>query len=397
MSPVPLLILSDAPTSGTGLGRITCDLATRIAVNMPDTFRVATAGYAGVVSRHLPFHQYILEGALDFVCPTLPDIWQDWAGDEKGYLLVIWDLQRLGWLLRPEMQCEIPVLRDFLMSKPFKIWTYLPIDSEGPNGKLTFPLQQLLQGSDRVLAYGKWGAGVLARTMGLSEGTTEYLPHGINRLVFYERDRSLSRKNFVSYTKACTLRGQLADRVKSDEVLVSIVGTNQVRKNWPLGIETVALLVKKHNVRLWIKSDILERHYSIPALLIDFGIADRTMITLGDLTDHEMACAYTASDLVLGIAPEGFGYVHTESLACGTPCVVGSYAGGAELVPQTMRVDPIAFHYETIWSCKRPVYDPADWAKKSESWIGHRATMDMKYDWINLWTEWEKWLLKGTQ
>jgi len=387
----PLLILSDAPTAGTGLGRICGDLARRIAENMPDAFRVATFGYGGVVSRHLPYHQYIIEGSQNFVCPTLPEVWRDWAGDEQGILLTIWDLSRLGWLLRPEMQCENPILREFLLKKPFKIWTYLPIDADGPNDKLTFPLHQILQGSDRILAYGKWGAGVVDRTMGWDEGRTQYLPHGIDTSVFYEQDRSLNRKIFVSYTRASTLTGNFADHVKSDEILISIVGTNQTRKDWALGIEVVAKLSLSHKVRLWIKADVLERNWSIPALLTDYGIAYISMITVSDLTDEELACAYSASDLVLGIAPEGFGYVHVESLSCGTPCIVGSYAGGAELVPSTMRVDPIAFRYESIWSCKRPVYNPADWVVKAEEWIGKRAAMDEKYDWKVNWIGWEKW------
>src|ERR1700679_2167570 len=97
----PLMILSDAPTSGTGLGRITRDLATRIAENMPDTFRVATASPGGINSRHLPFHQYNLDGVEDFVPPTLPEVWEDFAGNEKGILTSIWDISRLSWLGHP--------------------------------------------------------------------------------------------------------------------------------------------------------------------------------------------------------------------------------------------------------------------------------------------------------
>ena len=119
------------------------------------------------------------------------------------------------------------------------------------------------------------------------------------------------------------------------------------------------------------------------------------MITLSELTDDAMARAYSASDIVLGIAPEGFGYIHVESLSCGTPCITGSYAGGAELVSPLMRIDPVAFRYESIWSCKRPVYDPAEWAKKAANWLGQRVTMDRKYDWKELWPHWESWFREG--
>lgn len=395
---VPLLILSDAPTSGTGLGRITRDLATRIAQYMPDTFRVATAGYGGVVSRHLPFHQYVVDGTKDFVCLTLPEIWEDFAGSEKGILFSIWDLSRLGWLTRPEMNCEIPRLREFLLAKPFQLWSYLPIDASGPNGKLTFPLQESLKGVDRPLAYGKWAAGIVDRTIGVADEDqpqTYYLPHGIDSKVFYERNRGLCRKMFVSFTQAITLMGNLAERVQANEVLVGIIATNQARKDWQLAIEAFAILTKTQNARLWIKTDVLERHWSIPALLIDYGVADKAMISLGDMSDDQMAQAYSACDVVLGIAPEGFGYIHVESTACGTPCIVGSYAGGAELVSKEMHVDPECFRYEGVFSSERPVYLPWKWSTKSGAWIGKRVEMKPEYDWNILWPRWERYLADG--
>ncbi|CAN5950990.1 unnamed protein product [Sphagnum jensenii] len=395
--PIPLMIMGDAPTAGSGLGRIAGDLARRIAENMSDVFRVCTFGYGGLVSRHLPYHQYIMDGMKegDWVTPTLPEVWRDWAGAEKGIILTIWDISRLGWLLRPEMQCESLVLREFLMKKPFKIWSYIPIHAEGPNQKLTFPLRETIKGADRLLSYGKWGGGVVDESLEIPQGTTQYLPHGVDTTVFYPRDRAQSRKDFVSYTQARVLMGNLAERVKSDEVLVSIIATNQARKDYGLGIETVALLAKNHNVRLWVKSDVPERHWSIPALLLDYGLQDRAMMTFGELTDEDMAKAYSASDLVLGIAPEGFGFVHVESLACGTPCITGSYGGGAELVTKSMRIDPIAFRYEGVWTEKRPVYNAFDWARRAEHWIQYRATMDVRYDWVHNWMGWLYWLLKG--
>lgn len=393
--PIPLLILSDAPTSGTGLGRITRDLATRIAQNMPETFRVATAGYGGVVSRHLPFHQYILEGTTNFVCTTLPEIWEDFAGNEKGILLSIWDLSRLAWLSEPKTQCENARLRNFLMEKPFQKWGYFPIDAEGPHQRLTYPLMQAITGFDRVLAYGQWAAGVVDRTSDKPEGTTQYLPHGIDTSVFYERNRPLCRKMFISFTQACHLMGNLSERVKADETLIGIVGTNQARKDWALGIEVVAILARTHKVRLWIKTDVLERHWSIPALLVDYGLVDNTMISLGDMKDDQMAQAYSACDVVLGIAPEGFGYIHVESISCGTPCIVGSYAGGAELVPQEMHVYPESYRYEGVWTSKRPVYQASKWAAMAELWIGKRVTMNPIYDWDNLWPRWEHYLTEA--
>ena len=178
---------------------------------------------------------------------------------------------------------------------------------------------------------------------------------------------------------------------------MGIVATNQARKDWALGIETVAILAKSHKVRLWIKTDVLERHWSIPALLVDYGIVDKTMITLGDLTDDEMAQAYSACDICLGIAPEGFGYVHVESQACGTPIIVGSHAGGAENTYSSMQVDPIAFRYEGVYACKRPVYRAEDWAKMAEAWSSAEGFMNKRFAWDNLWEHWEKWFREGVK
>lgn len=405
--PPPLLILSDAPTSGTGLGRITRDLATRIAQHMPDTFRVATAGYAGISSRHLPFHQYVMEGVRDFVCPTLPDIWRDWAGDEKGILMTVWDLSRMDWLMRPDMNCKIPALRDFLLSKPFQTWGYLPIDASCPHNRLSFPLAETLKGVDRVLTYGKWAAGVVDNTMYVADEDkpqTAYLPHGVDSKVFYERNRGLCRKMFTSLTQGCTLMGNLGERIQKEEVLIGIVATNQARKDFAMGIEAVSLLAQKHKVRLWIKTDMLERHWSIPVLLVDYGLVDNTILTLGDMTDDKLAQAYSACDVTLGIGSEGFGYPIHESLFCGTPCITGDYAGAPEwMVGQTRQDDepllvkPVTYRYEGLHSYKRPVFAAGDWVIKMENVIGKRTNHNGFIDWENLWTYWERWLREGVK
>ena len=68
---IPLLIVGDAPTSGTGLGRITNDISSLVANKLNDTFRVATLGYGGITSRHLPHHHYTAEGMDGWIIPNL--------------------------------------------------------------------------------------------------------------------------------------------------------------------------------------------------------------------------------------------------------------------------------------------------------------------------------------
>lgn len=400
--PVPLLILSDAPSSGTGLGRITKELATRIHIYMGDACRVATLGYGGPGSRELPFPQYAIEDIGEWIVPALPEVWQDFAGDQKGILFTIWDLSRLMWFAQParcEMLAGYPVLQQWLLKPPFERWGYLPIDAGGPNGKLTFPLHQTLLGYERLLAYGPWGEEVIAQTLGEEESrkrNLDYRPHGIDTAVFYPRDRGHCRFKFGSITGARTLlnRPQLGS-ILENEVLVGIVATNQARKDWALGIETAALLAKQRKLRLWIHVDKLEKYWSIPALLADYDLLDKAMISLGFLPDEAMAEAYSACDLTLGIGPEGWGFPLAESQACGTPVVTGSYAGGSDIVPKAMQVDPIAFRYEGIYSSTRPVFNAAHWAARAVQFLDRRVTLDPRYAWENLWPRWEAWFLGG--
>lgn len=402
MSQIPLLLVGDAPTAGTGLGRITGDIASRVTAHLSDSYRVATFGYGGVSSRSLPFHHYVAEGMYNWVMPTLPEIWNDWAGKDKGIVMFVSDPARNGWFSRPEMSAELakwPGLQQFLKAPPFQKVIYAPVDAGGPNDRLTFPLQQSLLGFDRILAYGKFGEDTIRQTLGEQESEKRHLtslPHGIDDSVFYPRNRQTSRAFFFAITGAENLYGK-RDLIKPDELLIGCVCTNQSRKDVALLVEAVSILSRHRKVRLWLHTDVLERAWSIPALLVDHGLIDRTVISLTTLSDDAMAKAYSACDVTIAPGPEGFGYPIAESLACGTPCVTGAYAGGAELVTPLMRVPPLAFRYESVWACKRPVYDPAAWADKAEKWSGQRFVLDHKYDWANVWPEWESWFRETIQ
>lgn len=62
-----------------------------------------------------------------------------------------------------------------------------------------------------------------------------------------------------------------------------------------------------------------------------------------------------------------------------------------------MQVNPVAFRYESIWSCERPVYRAEDWELKANEWISKRASLDSKYDWKLNWIGWEKWFREGVK
>ena len=292
----------------------------------------------------------------------------------------------------------------FFEKPPFQKWIYAPVDASGPNDRLSYPLAQNLIGFDRILAYGKFGEDVIRRTLGDDVSANRHLtslPHGIDTDVFYPRERSSARAFFYTITGACTSRGE-KELIRPDEVLIGIVCTNQSRKDYGLALEAVSILSRQRPIRLWIHTDTVQRVgcWSIPDLLVDFGILDRTVISEGHLSDDALAKAYSAYDITIAPGAEGFGYPIAESLACGTPVVTGNYAGGAELAPLNL-VNHCAFRYESIWSCKRPVYSPQDWAYKIVEMLQFpemcNRSLDPRYDWKNNSAGWEKWFREGVK
>jgi glycosyltransferase involved in cell wall biosynthesis len=401
MTPLPpLLIISDAVSSQTGLGRITRDIAMRADAYLKDVCRVATLGCGGPGSRKFNFFQYAIEGmGDDFVIPNLPEVWEDWAGNDPGVILFIWDASRLGWFSRPTFECQLPPLKHFLTTARFRRWIYAPVDGEGPNASLTYPVTQSLLGFDRVLAYGRWAEGVLGTCLGeyASVKDLSSIPHGIDSGIFYERDRTACREEFLKITGAKPVYGQ-AKPIIGDTPLIGTVATNQARKDWGLWAETCALFLKRDpRSCFWIHTDTFERYWSIPALLVDFGLIEHTVISLGHLDDEQMARAYSACDLTLGIgAGEGFGYPLAESLFCGTPAIHGKYAGGCDFMDEELLINPVVFHLEGVFASSRPVYHASDWADRMERLMGKRILSPPdQLTWRKVWPRFEEWFRRG--
>lgn len=395
--PVPLLILSDAPTSGSGLGRIARDLSIRIHQHLPEVFRVGTAGYGGPFSRSLGFPQYQIDMS-DWVVHNLPEIWEDFAGDEKGILMTIWDASRLLWLAHPQ-HCSDQRLRKWLNDSRPELWGYFPVDATGPNDKLTFILGHIMKGFDRVHTYSEWAQRIIQRTCPTLDVTQ--LPHGIDTTVFFPRPKVQARHSFGQRLGMKQVKGKKAGQpimIPDDALLIGAVATNQTRKDWGLAMETAAALAKEQRVMLWCHIDVLEKHWSLPNLITDYGMEDNIMVSANvEFTDEAMAWAYSACDLTLGIGiAEGFGYPIFESLACGTPCIHGNDGGAPEHMPSWMLVEPLATRLEGAYNTRRNVYSHFDWAyaalqvKTQTGWDFPRHL-----DWNELWPRWEKWFREG--
>ena len=402
--PTPLLILSDAPTAGSGLGRITRDLATRIHANLSDVFRVGTLGCFGPYSRSLPFAQYGIE-MDDWIVGNLPEVWKDFADDGPGIILTIWDMSRLQWFARPEM-CEIPRLQNFLdahrVNERIEKWGYFPLDATGPNSKLTASLKWIMEGYNRVLAYSSWAQAIFKRTCPTLD--IDWLPHGVDTSVFYPRPRFQARHSFGNRLKTRWFKGPKKGgimNIPDDAFVVGIVATNQERKDWGLGIRTVVELKKDRRVFLWCKTDRMEHKWSLPSLINDFNLRDDTVVTLLDYSDEDMAWAYSACDVTLGIGTgEGFGFPIFESLACGTPCIHGNDGGAPEHMPKWMLVEPKARRMEGPYNAYRNIYDPYGWAEAVnhiEVRPGLKVELPAYLDWNNLWPRWAEWLKAGVK
>ena len=397
MNQVPILIFSDAVGASSGLARITRDLALRIHKHMPE-FKIASIGYGSPGSSKFGWTQFYWPFREDYVIPDLQEIWQDFAGDEPGIFMTIHDASRMLWLSHPEQVLEFRDPRQvrlahFIKKAPFRKVGYFPIDAAGIDGKFTLCLKETYRGYDRVLAYTEWARKLLENTLAsedVKRTGLSYIPHGIDTDVFYPRDQEESRYNFFEHV---AIKHQLS---LSGKTVVGIVATNQSRKDFGLAFSALREVNRTKELVIWIKTDILERTWSLAGLAKDFGM--NAFVTLSELTDEQMAHAYSACDCLIGPGPEGWGFPLSEALACGCPVVTGSMAGASQFVPERMMVDPIATRIESPYSVIRPVYDPMQWAKKIvevADYSGNRVSLlSSRYSWNNLWEqEWKPYFL----
>lgn len=331
MKQTPLLILGDGPQQGTGLARIVRDIATRAAA-MPE-FRVGTFGRLGHYSRHLPYYQYNFHPSVESQWGELEleAAWQDFAGQERGVVLTVWDATRLTWLGMPQMLPDGP-LRQWLLQRPFKLWGYFPVDSTAPDGTIGALGRATVAGFDRVMAYSQFGAQAL--------NTGDWCPHGLDMGVWKPRGRAAGRE---------MLRAKSGGRLTlcDDDVLVGVVATNQPRKDWGLVAATCALL-KQHygrRFRAWWHVDTLERSHSwnMLALLRDFGLGDSVMLVVDEWRDAEMARAYSACNVTLAPGMEGFGYP-----ACFTAGTLVETVIGPKPI-ETIRNGDVVLTHEGRW------------------------------------------------
>lgn len=376
-----IVFLGDSPSGFSGLGRILRDVALRTHLHMADVFEVATIGWGAAPSSKLPFFQYHARDVKDWIVRELPMMWHDFTGGDPAILFCFWDLSRLLWLSHPD-KCPDEQVRTFLMCVDnMQKWVYPATDSEAPNGHLPIVLHDAAKKFDRFLNYTEWSSKIT--------GYPDWIHHGIDETVFYPRGRKAGRKH---------IKDKFGVDLHHQEILIGVVATNQPRKDWPLAFQVIRnLRLTGIKANLWIHTDLLTRHWDLQTMNVDFGIPQGTkiIVTPYGMTDEDMAMMYCACDCSLGIAPEGMGYSQLESLACGTPCITGSYGGQSDFVATHLQIQPCAFRYEGVFSSRRPVYDAVDFSDKVCEILAGDGLGTVAHPlptWDIAWPKWDKWL-----
>lgn len=371
MTQTPILFYGDSPSLQTGLGRIGRDHATRTC-ELPE-FRVGFLGRGGIGSRNLPFIQYDFDEVRGWGSDQMiQHVWENFAGDSGGIIFAIYDPSRTKWLSQGEWMRR--------NRHRVKLWTYVPVDGACGNERLTDDEYQALYGFDRVLAYGEYGARVLSGTIG---SPVDWLPHGIDTKVFKPQDRRAAR---------------VAMEARERDKIVGCVMTNQARKDWAVAIHTLARLPAWKG---WFHTDTDVRHWNIPELLAEFGVRERVKLTYtGSMSDSDLAFFYSACNVTILPSSEGFGFPIAESLACGTPVIHTSHAGGCWGLDTVKYIAPATYRIEGPFNRVRPVFDSEQWAAVVER--GTHSTREecvasvAHLDWDMLFpSRWAKWLKEG--
>lgn len=385
MTKIPFMLVGDGPAEPSGLGRIARDLAGLLATSDLPLDLVQVGGQVPPIFdrgwKHLPLH---MGSEWDWGAACVRQYWSDLWGDSPGVLLIVWDPGRL----LPYAQLDLPVQK----------WAYTAIDGANIHDQISGPARAALEGFDRVLAYGRYGAEVLKRSLGRD---IPYLPHGLLPSTFSEP---------ATDAEGRWARSILGPFCPASAQIVGAVMTNQWRKDLGIYFHTLRVLLDRgHKVFGWLHTDRAIKAWAVQQLAEDFGLAKSCRVTIHDFTDRQLAVMYqTCSTMILPSGGEGFGYPLVEALAAGTPVIHGDCGGGAELLPKTeWRVPARMFRLEGIYALKRPVYDPSDWANAIErAWTWQASTGPAAasaycrgsishLDWSSLWLRWRSWVKQG--
>lgn len=380
---IPFVLVGDGPQDSTGLGRILRDLGRHIRAEL-DVELLSVGGPPLPLWRvwpHVPMGE--AERGDDWGATFVADVYRQVFGTRPGILWVIWDPSRLA----PYRALQLPV----------QLWSYPALDAPSVAGTVSGPAGEAVCRADRVVAYGRWAAGILQAT-GVSRHVP-YLPHGIAWTA-----------PAATPVNTAWVDEQFGPYRRQGDRVIGCVATNQPRKDLALYFATLAELQRRgHQVYGWLHTDHLIRHWNVVQLALDYGLARRVTVTTKPYTDEELLALYCACAIT--VAPglgEGFGYPIVESLYAGTPVVHGDFGGGRELIPRREWRFPVRERrVEGIYNQQRPVFRAEDVANAVERVWAWQAQLGpdaaaaycrgavAHLEWSNLWPRWRGWIRGG--
>lgn len=393
------LILSDAPNLPTGLGRIARDICAGLH---QDGHEIAQLGWDYDDSR-FPWPVFPIRDHGAWGQEDLPRVWWKAFGNQPGVVLTVWDPSRCFHATEAAAKMNV------------RLWGYFAIDSVNRGGVISGPAAVALSRYQRVLAYGRFGAEALKRTLGKR---VQWLPHGLDQEMWQD-------ERITKGVDLMSLHVKASELPKGDEVpgvvvafghappprLVGCVASNQPRKDLGLLFETFAMLRDSDpSLAFWLHTDVEVRAWSIPGLAEDFGLGENLLVTTPETIREDQDLARLYAQCLVTIAPgsgEGFCYPIVESLSVGVPAIHGRFGGGAEWVPrEEWLCEPIAYRLDGPYALRRPIYRASDWFRAAQAaiaWKRSEPSVVREYcrgavahlDWRALWPRWRGWVGQG--
>lgn len=167
-------------------------------------------------------------------------------------------------------------------------------------------------------------------------GSLSIIPLGVDRDVFYPRDKLEGRKAFYP------------DGLE-DAFVVGVVGRNQPRKRLDLTIESFAYWVKTYdvpdNVHLFLHvAPTGDRGCCIGSLVRYYGLSGRVLVSTpsvdAGMPTDQLSLLYSSFDVYLTTTQgEGWGLPTLEAMSCGVPAIVPNFGALGEWTDEAaMRV-----------------------------------------------------------
>ncbi len=392
--PVPILILSDGPDTGSGLARIAHDVAWLLS-GMPE-FQVGVLGRMATGRAHYPWVTYSFPATAQWGENQIQDCFEDLSQGRRGIVLSIWDATRLLWFAEPVGMPDR--LQAWLASGAVERWGLFMQDTEGvTSGKLPLTAAHVMSKFDRVLLASKWAYNLTKNSI---EGhpDIDWLPHPLNTDRFSPQDRMASRSHWG---------------IGEKEILIGCVMANQARKAWPTVFEALALMrpTTAGLPKMWAHTDRIRPepgagYWNLEALAYEYGLTSRVIIDTSRLSDRDMALRYSACDATVLISGgEGFGYPIAESLGCGVPCVGGQYSASVDLISHGIK--PSGYRIETQHNAKWACYEAEPVARALETATDQVRSGDWEREWgveqvehlngAKIGRLYQRWFRKGLQ